>query len=201
MTEQITNHVEQALKRQVAQWKGLPNLDGEISIQANRMQKLEDILFQLLDGRNLNDAVGAQLDLLGATYGDFGLRENRTDDTYRSFLKTLPAKLREAGQHEVLVQALLNLSAGIRIETEYFFPRAMALYIILDDVDSLPNESEINDEMQDIRAFGIRLDIGTKQSSESFVFSEFESGDVPLNSGFATLTDGSDGGKFIKAIG
>lgn len=201
MTEQITDHVEQALKRQVVQWKGLTNLDGEISIEAGRMQLLENILFELLDGRNLNTAVGIQLDLIGTTYGNFGLRENRTDETYRSFLKTLPAKLRQAGQHEVLVQALINLSGAIRIETEYFYPRAMALYIILDDVDSLPNEEEINREMQDIVAFGVRLDIGTKQVSESFVFSEFANGDVPLNSGFSTLADGSDGGKFIKLIG
>ena len=76
----------------------------------------------------------------------------------------------------------------------------MAYYMILDDVDSLPNEAEINAEMQAIRAYGIRLDLGTKQSSESFVFSEFTNGDVPLNSGFATLSDGSDGGKFIKHI-
>ena len=156
MTDKITDHVEQALKRQVQQWKGLPNLDGEISIEAGRMQLLENILFELLDGRNLNDAVGIQLDLIGTTWGEFGLRENRTDDEYRLFLKTLPAKLRQAGQHEVLIQALLNLSGGLRIETEYFYPRAMALYIILADVDSLPNEAEINREMQDIRAFGIR---------------------------------------------
>lgn len=201
MTEQITNHVEQALKRQVSQWKGLTQLDGEISIEAGRMQKLEDILFQVLDGRNLTDAVGIQLDGLGTAYGEFGERENRPDGTYKAFLKTLPAKLRQAGQHEVLIQALLNLSGAIRIETEYFYPRAMALYMILDDVDSLPNEDEINEEMQSIRADGVRLDIGTKQVSESFVFSEFENGDVPLNSGFATLADGSDGGKFIKHIG
>lgn len=200
MTDQITNHDEQSLARQVVQWKGLSNLDGNISAEAIRTQKLEDILFEILDGRNLDDAVGVQLDLNGTTYGDFGLRESRTDDAYRIFLKTLSAKLRQAGQHEVLVQALVNLSGAIRIETEYFYPRAMALYIILEDVDSLSNESEINDEMQDIRAFGIRLDIGTKQVSESFVFSEFANGDVPLNSGFATLVDGSDGGKFIKHI-
>jgi hypothetical protein len=201
MTDQITNHTEQALKRQVSQWKGLTQDDGNISVYSDRMQKLENILFELLDGRNLNDAVGVQLDLIGATYGEFGARSNRDDDTYRTFLKTLPAKLRQAGQHEVLVQALINLSGAMRVETEYSWPRAMSLYIILDDVDSLPNEDEINAEMQSIRAYGIRLDIGIKQPTESFVFSEFDNGDVPLNSGFATLDDGSDGGAFIKLIG
>lgn len=201
MTDKITTHTEDALKRQVHQWKGLTQLDGQISVQSDRMQKLENILFELLDGRNLTDGVGVQLDGIGTTWGEFGLRENRPDDAYKLYLKTLPAKLRQAGQHEVLVQALINLSGAIRIETEYFPPRAMALYMILDDVDSLSNEDEINSEMQDIRAYGIRLDLGTKQASESFVFSEFDNGDVPLNSGFATLDDGSDGGKFIKSIG
>ncbi len=201
MTEQITTHTTDALKRQVMQWKDLPNLEGEITVEAGRMQKLENILFELLDGRNITDGEGIQLDLIGTTYGTYGARKNRTDADYRTFLKTLPAKLRQAGQHEVLIQALINLTGASKIETEYFYPRAMALYIILDDVDSLSNEAEINEEMQGIRAFGVRLDIGTKQSTESFVFSESSTGDVPLNSGFATLTDGSDGGKFIKLIG
>ncbi len=199
--DQITTHTEEAIKRQVMQWKDLPNLEGEITVEADRMQQLENILFDLLNGRNITDGEGVQLDLLGGTYGDYGARENRTDADYRTFLKTLPAKLRAAGQHEVLIQALVNLTGASKIETEYFYPRAMALYIVLDDVDSLPNESEIYAEMQEIKAFGIRLDIGTKQTTESFVFSESSTGDVPLNSGFATLTDGSDGGKFIKLIG
>lgn len=39
--------------------------------------------------------------------------------------------------------------------------------------------------------------IGT-QNSGSFVFSELESGEVPPNTGFSTLPDGSDGGTFIS---
>lgn len=101
---------------------------------------------------------------------------------------------------EQLLQTLTLLSGEEDIEYEFFSDTELALYIILNDVDSLSNEDEINSLMQNIN-FIERLDIGTKQSFESFVFSELENGDVPLNSGFATLAGGSDGGKFIKLIG
>jgi hypothetical protein len=53
--------------------------------------------------------------------------------------------------------------------------------------------------MQSIRAQGVRLDIGL-QDTPVFLFSTSADGGVPVGSGFATLSDGSDGGKFIKHI-
>lgn len=199
--ETITDHVEQAQNRQVQRWKDKANEDKIIKIRVARLQLLEDTLNNVINQRALSNAVGVQLDGIGEFYGEQGLRSNRSDGEYRTFLKVLPAKLRQAGQHEVLVQALKNLTSASKIETDYFWPRAMALYAVVPDVDAIPNEDDINREMQSIRAQGVRLDIGLKQETESFVFSSSPSGGVPLNSGFATLTDGSDGGKFIKLIG
>lgn len=197
----ITNNVSASQDRMVVQWKNKENEDKILKIRANRIQILEDTLNQIINERAISTASGLQLDGLGENYGDQGDRENRNDEQYKAFLQVLPAKLRQAGQHEVLIQALKNLTSAIRIEHEYFYPRALALYAVLDDVDSLTNEDEINNEMQAIRAQGVRLDIGLMASSESFVFADNTNGDVPLNSGFATLSDGSDGGKFIKLIG
>lgn len=197
----ITDHTTQAKARQVQRWKGLTNEDKIIKIRVDRIQLLEDTLNDVINQRAISNAVGVQLDGIGEFYGEQGARLNRTDDEYRAFLQVLPAKLRQAGQHEVLVQALKNLSGASKIETDYFWPRAMALYALVPDVDALTNETEINNEMQAIRAQGIRLDIGLKQEVESFVFSSSTDGGVPSGSGFATLTDGSDGGKFIKLIG
>jgi hypothetical protein len=199
--EPITDNVEAAQARQVQRWKGKINIDKILKIRANRIQLLEDVLNQMINQRALSTASGVQLDGIGEFYGAQGARGNRSDDEYRAFLQVLPAKLRQAGQHEILIQALVNLTGASKIETDYFWPRAMALYALVPDVDALTNESDINREMQAIRAQGIRLDIGLKQASGSFVFSSSPSGGVPSGSGFATLADGSDGGKFIKKIG
>lgn len=197
----IENHVEQAQSREVKVFKDKENINKLIKIRAQRIQYLEDVLNQIINERAISTASGIQLDGIGQFYGEQGERNNRSDDEYRAFLQVLPAKLRQAGQHEVLVQALKNLSMASKIETDYFRPRAMALYAIVDDVDALTNETEINNEMQAIRAQGVRLDIGLKQTTGSFVFSSSTDGGVPASSGFATLADGSDGGKFIKLIG
>lgn len=198
---QITDHVDQARARQIVRWKGLENEDKIIKIRVARLQILEGLLIQMMDERAISNASGIQLDGLGEFYADQGDRSNRSDAEYRAYLQTLPARLRQAGQHEVLIQALKNLTSANSIETDYFWPRAMALYAVLDDITSVTNEDEVNESMQAIRAQGVRLDIGLKQQVESFVFSSTADGGVPAGSGFATLTDGSDGGKFIKLIG
>lgn len=197
----ISDHVDQAKARQVVRWKGQPNEDKIIKIRVARLQILEDILNQMLDERAISNASGVQLDGLGEFYGDQGERSNRTDAEYKAHLQTLPARLRQAGQHEVLVQALKNLTSANYIETDYFWPRAMALYAVLDDITIVTNETEINDSMQAIRAQGVRLDIGLKPQTGAFLFSATVDGGVPAGSGFASLADGSDGGKFIKLIG
>ncbi len=198
---QITDHVDQAQARQVTRWKGKENEDKIIKIRVARLQILENILIQMMDERAISNASGVQLDGLGEFFSDQGERSNRTDDQYRSYLQTLPARLRQAGQHEVLVQALKNMTSANYIETDYFWPRAMALYAVLDDITTVTNGDDINADMQAIRAQGVRLDIGLKQASGSFTFSSTTDGGVPSGSGFASLTDGSDGGKFIKLIG
>ncbi len=198
---EISGHVDQAQARMVKRFKGKENINKIINIRVARLQIIEGVLNELMEERAISNSDGVQLAGLGEFYGEQGERANRSDDEYRAFLQTLPAKLRQAGQHEVLIQALVNLTGASSIETEYFYPRAMALYAIIDDVDALTNEEDINREMQAIHAEGIRLDIGLKQTTESFVFSSSADGGVPANSGFATLSDGSDGGKFIKLIG
>lgn len=198
--EEKTNYVDQALGRQVWQWKGNPNTDAVIEINADRIQKIEVVLNQIINGRNLDDAVGIQLDLIGSTYGEAGERGGRTDDEYRAYLRILPAQLRQAGQHEVLVQALVNLTGAIRIETTYYFPRAMLLCAVVPDVSAITNPAQINESMQSIHAEGINLNIGLKEETGNFTFSADDSGNVPLNSGFASADDGSDGGTFIKGL-
>jgi hypothetical protein len=197
----ITDHVDQAQERQVVRWKGQPNEDKIIKIRVARLQVLENLLIDMMDKRAISNASGVQLDGIGEFYAEQGARSNRTDSEYRAYLQTLPARLRQAGQHEVLLQALVNLTMANSVETEYYWPRAMALIAVLDDITSITNDDEINDAMQAIRAQGVRLDIMLKPQTGAFLFSASDDGGVPSGSGFASLDDGSDGGKFIKLLG
>lgn len=199
--EQITDHVEQSQARMVQRWKNKDNEDKILKIRSARLQILEDIFIRLLNERALSTGSGVQLDGIGEFYGTQGERNARSDTEYRAYLQVLPAKLRQAGQHEILVAALQNLTNAIRIETEYVWPRAIIFYIVLNDVDDLTNESEVNKEMQKIKAEGIRLDLGTKKESGNFILSSSSMGAIPANSGLASLSDGSDGGSLYKLIG
>lgn len=198
--ESIDDNVDQAQARMVKRFKDKTNIDKILKIRANRIQLIEDVINQMLINRAISNADGVQLDGIGEFFGEQGERSNRSDAEYRAFLFVLPAKLRQAGQHEVLLQAMKNLTGATLIEHEYFWPRAMAIYAVMDDVDSITNEEDVNTQMQAIRAQGVRLDVGFKPT-QAFLFSSATDGGVPLNAGFSSLTDGSGAGKFIKLVG
>jgi len=69
LATQITNHVQAALNRLLQQYKGQPNLAALITAFVDQIQDLEDAVFSLDAGRQLANAVGAQLDGIGQLVG------------------------------------------------------------------------------------------------------------------------------------
>ena len=63
------------------QWRNSPKVKGLLKSFTDNLQPIEDALFQLLDERGLDTAVGEQLDVLGRLIGED--RVSRDDETYR----------------------------------------------------------------------------------------------------------------------
>lgn len=194
MTEKIENHVEQAKARQTQFFKNKENIDKILELQANRMQLLENILFRFLSELSLDSAVGAQLDGIGTYYGDQGLRNGRADEDYRAVLKVLPQKIRQAGQHEVLINAFLTLVPNTtKIIHAYYYPRACSFIAKVDSYDLVTNKNDVDDQMQAIRAQGVNLDVGLTLNSGAFQLSGDPSGSVPTGTGLSNSTSGNGG--------
>jgi hypothetical protein len=194
----IDNHIDQAQDRQVVRWKGLTNEDKIIKIRVARLQVLEDLLFEMLDGRAISNASGAQLDGIGEFYGDQGARANRTDDEYRAFLLTLPAKLRQAGQVNVLLDSLANLT-GSPVTLIQSFPRVVLMHIYVDAPISADSQTSILAAMESIKAYGVNLEIGQQLNYSAFIFSNNVSGGNS-GEGFSSTATGEDGGIFVSLL-
>lgn len=91
----ILDHTRAALDRLAEQYKGKPLLEGVIRVLSTRVQKAEDVLWQLfLQMRDIDNAEGAQLDVIGKIVGQ--PRDGSLDPEYR---KRIRARIRANKSH------------------------------------------------------------------------------------------------------
>ncbi len=184
MFNKIDNHVEQAQARMVQRFKDKENINKLIAIDSQRIQDLEDVLFRMLNERAISNAVGVQLDGLGQNYGEIGLRNGRSDDLYRTALQGIPAKLRGAGQHEIIVQTYRSLTGANSVNHAYYYPRLVFLFAVVDEIGLITNAENITKEMESIRAQGIKIIYGESLGDGiNFQLSSEENGNVQLGTG------------------
>lgn len=81
---------------------------GLLSAQLDRAQDLEDMLFELRAGLFLDQAIGAQLDLLGRVYNE--TRQGRADDEYRTGIRVKAATVVNGTPDEICI--FLKLAFG-----------------------------------------------------------------------------------------
>jgi len=193
MFEEKTDYSEKGKGRLTKHFKKKVNIDKKLEIYLDYLQAIEDEAFKYLHNKAISTADGINLDIVGESYGAQGVRNGRGDGEYRAFLQVLPIKLREAGQHEVLLSALKNLTNANKIEHAYFYPRSAAFYALVDNYSSVTSKADIDIQMQSIRAQGINLDVGLKLSNGAFTLSSDPSGSVLAGTGLSNSTSGNGG--------
>jgi hypothetical protein len=79
------DHAGDAASRLLAQFDDAETLHAFVRLLVRPLQELEQAAFQLLDAFDLEDAAGAQLDMLGGIVGM--LRDGRSDIAYRAYIR------------------------------------------------------------------------------------------------------------------
>ena len=104
-----TDHVAEALRRLLFQFRNKLVIEGEVGVVATQLQELENVFFDLLLLRWLDTASGVQLDGLGKIVGE--LRHGRNDTDYTAALN---ARIRINRMHsrmeEMILVATLTLN-------------------------------------------------------------------------------------------
>jgi hypothetical protein len=96
------SHATDALARLIEQYKGRPRMEAFIQAFADRVQDIEFALYMTLVESAIDDAVGAQLDVLGDLVGQD--RQGMVDNEYRSFVKARIKANRSDGTIEQLIE-------------------------------------------------------------------------------------------------
>lgn len=95
-------HVTEALERLPEQFKDKPNLIAFLSALVAPVQDIEDAMQQLLLERDIETAVGVQLDMLGAIVGQ--ARGGLADADYRRYVRARVRANRSRGIVEDILQ-------------------------------------------------------------------------------------------------
>lgn len=91
----FSDHVLAALSRLIAQDKKRAVYKRIVTILVDRIQRMEDVLWDLHEQRWIDTAIGAQLDVLGDIVGE--ARQGRDDDTYRLWIRARARANRSRG--------------------------------------------------------------------------------------------------------
>lgn len=171
-----------ALSKLPAVFKNKTNWTALITIFAAPFQEVYDALLQLQDERDLDNAVGDQLDILGGVLNK--LRAGADDDTYRIRLRAHIRLLKSSGTQPELLDLLDTLLAGSYLFTPYY-PASF----VIEAVPALTasQASEFGAIIQAGKAAGVRgfLVYSLEDDDETFQFASGDASETDTATGFA----------------
>lgn len=188
----ITTHVVDSLNRLLQQYKDKEKIRALVSAHSEQIQVLEDVFQSLNNFRDIENAIGIQLDRLGDILGID--REGLNDDDYRTRLKVKVIQNISNGEPDRLINVYSFLLGATQVQYQEHYPAGVALMANADVISG--QESLIYREIQKISPAGVRVDyIGSYDADDAFAFDGSNGvNDIPGADGFGDLTNASVGG-------
>jgi hypothetical protein len=195
----VEGHTANGLELLLEQFKRKPRIAAVLGAFLGSVQELDDVAFQVLTERDLDTAIGVQLDVIGRIVGE--LRQGRTDDEYRPFLRARILVNRSNGLTEeiiTIVRVLLGESAQLTLREE--FPAAFT--IIVDDAIAAPIDAVIR-LLQQAKAAGVRvlLEYSLVDDDEAFTFASGNAPEPSTTQGFGDTANPAIGGALAGVAG
>lgn len=130
----IKDHEQQAYGRLLEQFKDKPNVMALLKGWMKGVQTTEDSLFDLLNNRSIQTAIGVQLDNIGKLVG--AKRKGRSDESYREFIQLqILINNSEGTPNDILEILSLITNAGI-VKSFPHYPVGGSLYTNGDRIPS-----------------------------------------------------------------
>ncbi len=150
LTEQ-TDHVTQATALLLTQFKGAAAVEAWLSSYVTQVQEIEAMLFDLLEDRAIDTAIGTQLDGLGVIVGV--AREALSDDDYRERLK-IQVKINACSG---TIEDVLEIFKLLMPDNTFFMTEYADAAFTLEVVEPILNGPYLARVCLLIKAAGVRL--------------------------------------------
>lgn len=159
--EQVLDHAQRMAERLPSQFQDQPNIAKLVAIQGARYQAIEDMLWSLLSGRSIFDAVGAQLAAVATAVGTerpaSGLVAS-DEEAFRAFVQAKIVANGSEGEPERLIgiAGKLGSEATQVVEQAYFFEEKVAIRVAMqgDPTTTWPVAMEL---MRQAAPAGVRI--------------------------------------------
>lgn len=175
-----TDHAEEAPTLLLDQYKDKPRLKALLLSYIRRVQELEDAIWDVLTKRLIDNAEGAQLDVLGRIVGQ--RREGREDDVYRLYIGARIRINSSKGRADDILDVLALVESVPTSYTE-LYPASIAIEF-LDATEAPP--TVLIDLARQAKPSGVRIGIVVPNApvDQTFAFSDAVSGDNDPARGF-----------------
>lgn len=189
-----TSHIQDAKERLKFQFKDKDNINKLLEIHVDKVQELENVFWDLLKKRFLDDAEGEQLDKLGTILGSD--RNGLEDQDYRFRLKFKVGQNTSEGTTENIIDLFKILTQSAQVLVDEYFPASVVVsngQPIPDDVKNL-----VETLLQKVVGAGIKFYyIATFPEDEAFAYlGKPNEGAF----GYGDITDPTVGGKYAGII-
>ena len=134
--------------------KAVPRTDVLMLALTNQNNDIEEMFFDLLTKRSIDNATGINLDIIGKIIG-LSRYSGQTDTSYRLDLKAWVKYLFSQGEINTLTFVLQNLTDSVNVILEEYFPGAVIMFFD----GTILNADNLHNIMDNTAAGGIRLDL------------------------------------------
>lgn len=193
-----TTHAEDAIARLIEQYKGKPRIEAFIQALADRVQDLEDTLYDIFFESAIANATGTQLDDIGDIVGQ--QRQGMLDAEYRTFVRARIKANRSSGRIEELIEILRLILDGqtvppaTAIRARDAYPAGVAL-----EADGVTSNTLIiwRDFLNGAKSAGVRCHFVSNSEEEDAFLADDSEGSLSLaDTHFCSDSEGDfDGGE------
>lgn len=169
MSGYIADHAARAWAYVVSQFQDSPNMRAFVYAFGDEIQRAEDALQDVIYGLRLDSATGAQLDLLGALFGE--PRDGLDDLTYRRFVAArLMIRLSQGTPDQVA--AICARLVGVAVEYRPAYPAGYRLQYTLPAPLDTTLRQRILARIIEATPAGVGVELVESTSATPFTFDE-----------------------------
>ncbi len=159
--------------------KNSENVKKIINAIMPEIQELHDAQKDVFSTVNILESTGSQLDDIFGNILDLDREPGQSDDEYRALLLAAAPKLSQGGEIIVVKNMFKSLTSASKITLIEYQPAMFMMTAEVDDLSSV-NIAFLHEQLQQIRAAGVRMELALALSGQAFTLKEIGGDDDPL---------------------